>query len=211
LNEPALVKALNSSEGSSFADGVLGCDFLLRHFCLIDCLDLRLYVRSERLSHEDQAGLEKILNQSGLHGAPLHRTSALVSTCKAAIDGNELVLSVDTGSAHTMFHSKAAERYQLRIFQTSKRMVGVGTVGNVMAYATCPKLFEVDGVEMPLRGLSLGVTYMSSWKIGAQGTPLENVDGTLGADLLAADHGLIDLAGSLLWFQQGKSSPGGVK
>src|SRR5947209_222446 len=29
LNEPALVKALNASGGSSFADGVLGCDFLL--------------------------------------------------------------------------------------------------------------------------------------------------------------------------------------
>src|ERR1041385_7620125 len=32
LNEPALIKALNSSGGSAFADGVLGCDFLLRHF-----------------------------------------------------------------------------------------------------------------------------------------------------------------------------------
>jgi len=39
------------------------------------------------------------------HGAPLDRTSALVRTCKAAIDGNELVLAIDTGSAHTMLLS----------------------------------------------------------------------------------------------------------
>ncbi len=122
LNEPSLVKTLNASGGSSFADGVLGCDFLLRHFCLVDCLDLRVYMRSERLSREEQAGLERTLNQSGLHGAPLDRTSALVSTCKAAIDGNELVLAIDTGSAHTILHSKAAERYRLRIYQTNTRM-----------------------------------------------------------------------------------------
>ena len=206
LNEPALVKALNSSGGSAIADGVIGCDFLLRHFCLIDCLDLKLYLRSERLSHDRQAELEKILGRSGLHGAPLKRTSALVGTCKAAIDGYPLVLMVDTGSSHTMIHSKTAERYQLRIYPTSKKMIGVGTRGNVQAYVTRPKLFEVDGVEMPLLSLPVGITFMSSWKIGEQGDSLENVDGFLGAELLATDHGIIALADGMLWFKPGKSS-----
>jgi hypothetical protein len=209
LNEPALIKALNSSGGSAFADGILGCDFLLRHFCLIDCSGLRLFMRSERPREEDRASLERLLNQGSMHCAPLHQTSALVSTCKAAIDGNPLVLILDTGSASTMIHSKTAERYKLRTYQTQtpNKRVGLGTIGNVMPYATRPKLFEVDGVEMPLLGLSLGVTDMSSWNIGAQGDPLESADGMLGAEFLAVNRGVIDLADRKLWFQAGTRSP----
>src|SRR5437667_2349343 len=88
LDQPARVRPLSASGESAFADGVLGCDFLLRHFCLIDCAELRLYVRSEHLSREGKVAFEASLNQSGWHGAPLDRTSALVRTCKANIEGN---------------------------------------------------------------------------------------------------------------------------
>src|SRR5437773_5057839 len=59
LNQPAEAMKLNM-EGRSFGhDGVLGCDFLVRNQCLIDCLDKRLYVRGDKAPVEVLAALKK--------------------------------------------------------------------------------------------------------------------------------------------------------
>jgi len=71
-NQPANVTALGHEAGSryemntiAYEDCLIGCDFLLRHHCLLDTARLRLYVRADKPSTDMRAALESSLRRSG--------------------------------------------------------------------------------------------------------------------------------------------------
>ena len=63
-----------------------------------------------------------------------------------------------------------------------------------------PESFQIDGIEISLKTLRLGVTDLISFNIGRNGSQLQNVDGTLGEDVLAVSRSLVDLENRRLWF-----------
>lgn len=195
LNQPARVMALNLV----YEQGILGCDFLLRHFCVIDCADRRLYVRGVELKADAQDILERSLAQSGYRCVRLSPTSALALTCDAKINDVPVKLLLDTGASFTVLDDKPAVRCGLRWAETDTRIRGVGKIGSTRILAAKPKSFELDGVEMPLRGLNLGGAEMEAWRIGEKESPLGTVDGLLGADLLNVSGALIDFPHRKLW------------
>jgi hypothetical protein len=195
-NQPALVKPLHPIA----CDGFLGCDFFIRHFCMIDCRDCRLYVRSEELKAAAQDALERSLRQSGYRGAQLDPTAALALTCDAKINAEPVKLLVDTGSSFTVLNDKPAIRCHLNWGETGMRIQGVGRIGSTKIWGARLKSFEIDGVEMPLRRLNIGRAEMARWSIGEKKSALETIDGVLGADLLAVSGALIDFRHRKLWF-----------
>ncbi len=72
-NQPAAVRTLDIS-GHSVGDGLLGCDFLFRNYCLIDCLDCRLYARGTALSPEARSEFDRLLVDTGSPWSALDRS-----------------------------------------------------------------------------------------------------------------------------------------
>ena len=109
-----LIKRLYSSRGNRVAHGILGMDFLLRHHCLLDCSDLRLYVRPDKLEGTRKQALAASLTKSGYCVARLHPTRGLVLVCDARINDRGLVLLLDTGAFVTIIDPAAAKWSGLR-------------------------------------------------------------------------------------------------
>ncbi len=228
-NQPALA---NTHVRSALnVDGVLGDDFFLRHFCLLDCTDMRLYARGGPLPAEARDALEQSLRQSGYHSArldpsraprppslendtslpDLSRTPAsLLFICNASINGEPVRLLVDTGSVFSVLDEKAAARCRLpRGSKHDLQITGITEKSrNTRLYYSLPDSIQIDKTNFPLHGIYLGVANLSYWDVGARNTPVELADGFLGADLLAANEALIDFRACTLWFESAKSTVG---
>ena len=199
-NQPAIVMALAHVGTINYEDCLIGCDFLLRHHCLVDCAGLKLYVRADKPSADLRAALESSLRRSGYHETVLRPTRAIVESCPASVNGVALRLVVDSGSVFTFLDDQRGQQSplaKLRVSYTAELNFGVGKRGGTPIYAADPESFQIDGIELPLRGLHLGVTDMISYSIGSQ---WQNVDGVLGADVLALTRSLVDLENRRLWF-----------
>lgn len=209
-NQPAMVTALGhvatgayEVSTSAYEDCLIGCDFLLRHHCLVDCAGLKLYVRADKPSTDMRAALESSLRRSGYHETVLIPTRALVGLCPASVNGVALRLLVDSGSAFTLLddhRGRQSPLAKLRVSHTDLLNQGVGKRGGKPIYVADPESFQIDGIEILLKKLRLGVTDLISFNIGRSGSQLQNVDGTLGGDVLAVSRSLVDLENRRLWF-----------
>jgi hypothetical protein len=206
-NQPANVTALGHQatsayeiSTSAYEDCLIGCDFLLRHHCLLDCAGLKLYVRADKLSTDMRAALESSLRRSGYHETVLIPTRALVELCPASVNGVALRLLVDSGSIFTFLddhRGRQSPLAKLRVSSTDRLNQGIGKRGGTPIYVADPDSFQLDGIEISLKKIRLGVTDLISFNIGSQ---LQNVDGILGAEVLAVSGSLVDLENRRLWF-----------
>jgi hypothetical protein len=209
-NQPANVIALGHVATSAYEIGtsayedcLIGCDFLLRHHCLLDCSGLKLYVRADKPTTEMRAALESSLRRSGYHETVLIPTRGLVELCPASVNGVALRLLVDSGSVFTLLDDHRGRQSPLAKLRVSRSQLlnqGVGKRGGTPIYVADPESFQLDGVEIFLRKIRLGVTDLISFNIGRHGSQLQNVDGTLGDDVLALSGSLVDLENRRLWF-----------
>jgi predicted aspartyl protease len=108
-NQPAWTLALDAG-GESVGDCILGCDFLFRNFCLIDCLNQKLYVRGIEPSAKAEQALEESLRVSRFHEIKLLQTSALVMAVEGKADGEPIKLLLDTGAPWLLLDSKQERR-----------------------------------------------------------------------------------------------------
>jgi hypothetical protein len=209
-NQPANVTALGHLATSryeistiAYEDCLIGCDFLLRHHCLLDTAHLKLYVRADKPSTDMRAVLESSLRRSGYHETVLIPTRGLVELCPARVNGVAIRLLVDSGSVFTLLDDHKGQQSplaKLRVSNTDTLNQGVGKRGGTPIYVAEPESFDLDGIEISLRKIRLGVTDLISFNIGGYGSGLQNVDGILGADVLAVSGGLVDLENRRLWF-----------
>jgi hypothetical protein len=209
-NQPANVTPLGHVATSAYENGttayedcLIGCDFLLRHHCLVDCAGLKLYVRADKPGTDIRAALENSLRRSGYHETVLTPTPGLVELCPASVNGVALRLLVDSGSAFTLLDDHQGRKSplaKLRVSRTQLLSQGVGKRGGTPIYAADPESFQLDGIDISLRKVRLGVTDLISFNIGRHGSQLENVQGMLGDDILALSGGLVDLENCRLWF-----------
>lgn len=209
-NQPAHVTALghvatNPYEMSTIAyeDCLVGCDFLLRHHCLLDVGGLKLYVRADKPTTDLRAVLESGLRRSGYHETALIPTGALVELCPARVNGIAIKLLVDSGGVFTLLddhRGRQSPLAKLRVSNTELRHQGTGKLGGTPIYVAEPESFELDGIEMSLRKIRLGVADLIRFNIGRYGSELQNTDGILGAEVLAIIGSLVDLENRRLWF-----------
>lgn len=197
-NQPAWALSLDAG-GQYVGDCILGCDFLFRNFCLIDCLNQKLYVRGIEPSAKAEEALKESLRVSGFHEIKLLQTSALVMTVAGKADGEPIKLLLDTGAPWLLLDSKQERRLHIERRSTNTHVDGIGKIGSAQLYRTQLKSLELG--DLSLRRVDVGVADLSGWKIGDSKLPLRDVDGILGADFLAYNRALIDYHGLKLWLQ----------
>src|SRR5262249_19570422 len=71
FNQPARIEKFQLDFIPVTYDAVLGCDFFLRNFCLIDCGARRLYVRGQRPSAAEARAMEESFRRSALIEVPI--------------------------------------------------------------------------------------------------------------------------------------------
>jgi hypothetical protein len=96
MNQPAERKNLDMDFVALPYEGILGFDFLLRNFCLIDCANHRLYVRGDKPSEETSKALAETLHRSGFTDVNLRGESYF--KVEALINNQPAELLVDTGA-----------------------------------------------------------------------------------------------------------------
>jgi predicted aspartyl protease len=201
VNQPARVRSLAPLEY-----GILGCDFFLRHNCLIDGANGRLFLRGTALKVEAQAMLERSLTRSGYHETGMVIGDTLLPTCDARINSVPVRLLVATGSLFTLLDDGPATRCGLRWQETGRQMRDLVVPGRIIkTLGAQPQSFTIDGLAVP-HGLILNWAEMSEWPIGEKKPALKSVDGVIGADLLAVGRVLIDFPRRKLWLRPAPAS-----
>ena len=197
-NQPAERRALDLG-GGGLGDGILGCDFFYRNFCLIDCQEGRLYVRGTEAPPSVQQALEASLRQSGLHEVVLHQVAGLVMTLDARVNGEPVRFLLDTGCVWSSLDKMASDRLRLDKGSTFERVSGIGRIGATRVSGAKLKSLELGDVK--LRNVAIGVEDLSGWGVGVESRSLTNVHGLLGADTRARNGALIDCARHKLWLK----------
>jgi hypothetical protein len=216
LNQPAAVGKLDMDFITREEDGVLGCDFLLRNFCLIDCREGRLYFRNARRWFEELQAMEESLRQSGFIEALTHGDQEF--TIDSKIKNLDVRLLVDTGSFYSMLDEsqvgrlsltmekrKAPETGSLITDELSGKYVGVGKIGAHKFRVTTLSSMQIGARKW--KNAHFGVVNLKSWGVGMPNGWGEHIQGLLGADVLIGAGALIDCSSGKLWFRPEKSEP----
>jgi predicted aspartyl protease len=198
-NQPALVQDMVFNGRRAPFDVVLGCDFLIRNFAVIDCLNRRLYARRQGPSKEQQTEFENDLRQSGLLPVELRRTVPLALACPARLNGEPVELLVDTGAVWSCLDVDLAKSLGLKLLPTPRQISGTGATGRRGFAVAKVHSIELGGAAM--RSLNFAVLELGDWGLAAPGAPLAGVRGIIGGTELAAYHAIIDCHGLRLWLK----------
>lgn len=213
FNQPAWVRNLRMDFMVTGFDGVLGCDFFFRNYCLIDCFSRRLYVRGSKPSEEATSAIAATLRVSGLTDVPIHLKNGL--TVEAKVNDERLKLLVDTGSTFSMLDTGLAKRLGLTAAKhdeaslgslikkdLSANVIGVAKIGAHKMWVTTVNALEVGSLQWT--NVHFGVTELKSWGLAEPGSRSEDVQGVLGREQLTARGALIDYHSLKLWFRPQK-------
>ena len=213
LNQPARVTQLRMDYIFVGSDGVLGCDFFFRNYCLIDCFDRRIYVRGAKPSDETTSAMETTLRRSGFMDVPINLKYGL--TIDAKVNDESVKLLVDTGSVFSVLDNALAKRLGLTAVkhdeaavgslmpkEWSARVVGVGKIGAHKMWVTKLKTLQVGSLQST--NVHLGVVDLKSWHLAEPSGESEEVQGVLGREMLRALGALIDYHSHKLWFRPEK-------
>lgn len=206
LNQPAKVKNLDLDYIQSNNDAILGLDFLVRNYCLIDCGGRRLFFRAAAPSEQQSKALAESLRRSGFVEINLSRGNALFM--EARVNDKPVRLLVDTGGDFSVLDETQVSRLALKIEKREQprtgtlikedyeaRLIGIGKVGAHKMRVTTIKL-QLGSREW--KAAHFGVVNLKAWNVSAS---QEEVQGLLGRELLIQTGALIDPAGNKLWLQ----------
>jgi hypothetical protein len=180
-------------------DIVLGCDFLIRNFAVIDCSKRRLHTRRTSPSSEQQAEFENALQQGGFLPVELRRTFPLALSCPARLNGKPAALLVDTGAVWSCLDTGLAKSLGLELLPTPRQISGVGGTGKRGFAVAKVNSVELGAVEM--RRLNFAVLELGDWGLAAPGEALAEVRAILGGPELAACNAIIDCGSLRLWLK----------
>jgi len=199
--------------------GILGCDFLFRNFCLIDCGARQIYFRSAKPSDSESKALEETLRQSGFAEVNLKWRNGLA--VEAAANGQPLLLLVDTGATWSVLDDSQVPRLQLKTVQEgnpklgtlipedlSAEIIGFGKIGAHQMRVTTLQTLQI-GARI-WKDVHVGVANLKAWGISEPGKAVE-IQGLFGAEMLAARGALIDFASEKLWLRPEKSTKPGAR
>lgn len=199
-NQPALVEGLVFNGRRAPFEAVVGCDFLIRNFAIIDCANRRLYTRVAPPLPEQQDALESRLRQDGFVSIDLKRTSPLALTCPARLNGEPVELLVDTGAVWSCLDAAVATRLGLKLLPTPRQIIGAGATGRRTFNVTQAKSVELGGADMGL--VNFATLPLEDWGLAASGAALAGVGGILGGTELAAYDAIIDCRAARLWLRR---------
>ncbi len=195
-NQLAIVGKLEMEFRDFAFTGILGCDFLYRNHCVLDCRHACLYVHPEKLSSEQQQSLTRALAGGGFKKAPVTYRGALA--CSALANGKPLAMLVDSGSPWTEINAKAADRLGLVRLSKSEEIhvIGLGKVGSHQLREAKVGTFQLG--NLTVNNLFVGLMNLDAWGIETEdgGAKLE---GLMGMETLATFNAIIDFGTGQMW------------
>jgi len=213
LNQPARVTNLRMDFIFVGSDGVLGCDFFFRNYCLIDCFGNRLYVRGSKPSDDVTSAMAATLRRSGFIDVPINLKYGL--TVDAKVNDESVKLLVDTGSTFSILDNALAKRLGLAAVkhdaadvgslipkEWTANAIGFGKIGAHKMWVTKLKALEVGSLQWT--NVHVGVTGLKNWGLAEPGSRSEEVQGVLGREMLRGRGALIDYHSHKLWFRPEK-------
>jgi len=196
-NQPAFAQHIVANGQRAPFDVVLGCDFFLRNFAVIDCLKNRLYVRHSPPSPRQQEDFEQTLRGSGLVAVPLERKRPLALTCPARVNGEPVEMLVDTAAVWSCLDARQSVRLGVRPLPTPRKIIGAGATGARPVSVAEVKTFAVG--DFASKSASFALLDLCDWGLGSPGKGLSDVQGILGGAELAASGAVIDCHALKLW------------
>ncbi|MBE0539998.1 MAG: aspartyl protease family protein [Verrucomicrobia bacterium] len=196
-NQPALVRNVIMDGRPASFDLVLGCDFFIRNFAIIDCERRRLYTRRSAPSVKGQTELEAGLRHDGYTPVELRRTNPLGITCLVHVNGEPLEMLVDTAAVWSCLDAGLIERFNLKPQPTPRKLLGVGATGTRSFAVAKVELLEVGGCQW--KNLNLALLDLRDWGLAKPDTSLADVVGILGGPELTASGAVIDFHAQKLW------------
>lgn len=212
-NQPARVRDIKADYVTLPYEGVLGLDFLMRNFCLIDCWKHRLYVRATELSSAHAEGMEQSLRQAGFSEVNLIQHGPL--NLEARINDHPTRLLIDTGAVFNMLDYSQLKDLGLTLAHYSRpstgsyieqeantSVIGTGNIG--LQHLKITKLDSFQLGQRRWKGVYFAVGDLKEWGAAAPGTSREYIKGFLSQDFLAGHGALIDLSRRKLWIRASK-------
>lgn len=210
MNQPIKVEKLEMDYKRISYKGVLGFDFLLRNFALLDCAGRKLYVRAEKPTDQLSNALTETLQRSGFTNVALRGEAYFTVT--ALVNGLPVELLVDSGASLSTIDESERKRLSLEMIKEQEIgsyipqevgqkegaiMIGGGKVGAHRMRAGPLKSLQVAGVEW--NSLNFALVDLSAWGI-ADAEDKKRFNGMLGPDSLGPQGALIDFSSRTLWF-----------
>jgi predicted aspartyl protease len=210
VNQPAWPNELKMNSIPQAFDGILGLDFLVRNFCIIDCGAARIYFRGTSPSPDQATALAKTLRRSGFADVSTDRHELM--TIDVSINAQSVRLGVDTGATFSLLDESQFKRLGLVALNVKDinsntisqgdavgTITGFGNIGNHQARVAILKSLQAG--ERTWKQVYFGVADLSAWKIGKSGGAVADVQGLFGSDLLTGHGALIDFAAGKVWFR----------
>jgi len=196
-NQPVIVQKLDSLPFQQ--DGVLGVDFLLRNYAILDCAGRRLYIRDRPPPPETRAVIIKSLALSRFRAVDLKLRRGLGVTCGATLNGQPITLLLDSGSAFTMLDRHSAKAANVA-WSSKTRSAVQGFRGRHT------KVYEVSRVSLALGDWPVTVPAMkcgdlSAWNLGPKAKNPALADGLIGMSELTREGAFIDFGAGKLWLK----------
>jgi predicted aspartyl protease len=216
MNQPARVDKLRFDFVPVDFSGLLGLDFLIRNFCLLECGEGRLYVRGVKPSDEQSKALAETLRRSGFVEIPFHFKPAWRLTVDAQTKGRPVRLLIDTGSPFSVLDESQVQPLGLKAIKQvatgslipedlSTHVSGVNAVGSHKLWVTTLETFQLG--SRTWKNIHFGVVDLKAWKLPAPDSPERDIQGILGAEMLTGYGALIDFCSGKLWLRPEKKAP----
>lgn len=199
-----LLNQVNRLQQGGTVGGLLGEDILHKYSALIDWRRRGVYFNTDPAKRMNVA---RAFVSAGWTAVPMSPTNGRHYTVQCTIEGKPVRLLVDTGAEFTSLRSDIMPLPIIYNRDTGRSMVHLASTGMAMS------MIGMDSIANPVR--------LEHWKIGdyeiARSTVLANkfpatfgheqsagegpLLGVLGAEVLAANNAVIDVAGSALYLK----------
>ena len=178
-------------------DVVLGCDFLLAHHAILDCMNRRLYLRRTVPTMGETASLERLFSDSGRASAEMKLRAPPAMIVATRLDGHTAQFLVDSGAVWSCLDVKTAREYNLRLSPSPNQISGAVSADKKSFHVTTAR--ELTVAERKLKGVNLAVLSLEPWGFGPDGNLFNDVSGILGGAELIGNGAVIDFSSRKLW------------
>jgi hypothetical protein len=196
-NQPVVATGVKTELWSP--DGFVGCDFLVRNHCILDCGRRMLYFRQERPPKEIFSARFNSLKQSGYGRVPVKLQAGVGLVCSIVISNTTVPVALGTaaGTVKVLDSSVATEcgLSSMKGLFFHERLLGGGYF-ETEAHMLAPFRCRMGEWEFTSR---FSAADLSGFGMGHKGPG--KVDGLIGLEWLASVKALIDFDAAEVWIK----------
>jgi predicted aspartyl protease len=214
VNQPAMSQELKFDYTTIPFQGAIGCDFFIRHHCILDLHVRKLYVRARARTADDTRAMEETFRRSKLTeiSAQISTNSLGVLRVECLINGKPVKLLVDTGCNISVLDNSQADHLGLILMRENGPpkgslipqeirgdAVGIGGIGMHKIHMVKVQSLQIGTGKWEKVNFAIG--NLSYWGLTQTADERDSTQGLYGVDELTRHGVLIDYSTGKLWFR----------